>query len=89
MHQSTLINLRLDRSHSSSEVLTKLGFAAAGLASVVTPLGLLTSYYGMNVAEFVPGTTLTLFDFWSVGIPFVLVTAVPLLFVCVWMFTKR
>jgi len=89
LHQSTLMNQRLDRNNSSSEILTKLGLGAAGIASIVTPLSFLTSYFGMNVEEFVPGTTLTLFDFWTVGIPTMLATAIPLLIACVWMCTKK
>ena len=89
LHQSTLMNQRLDRNNSSSEILTKLGLGAAGIASILTPLSFLTSYFGMNVEEFVPGTTLTLFDFWTVGIPTMLATAIPLLIACVWMCTKK
>lgn len=62
LHQSALTDRRLDLGRSSNEVLTKLGLAAAGVASTVTALSLLTSYYGMRVANIIPDTTLRLFD---------------------------
>lgn len=67
----------------------KLGLVAAAVASVLAPLGFLTSYFGMNVAEFVPGTSLKLFDFWTLGVPLALATAIPTVLVFVWMFTNK
>lgn len=59
----------------------------AGLAGIVGPMSLLTSFYGMNVQELVPGTATTLFDFWEVGIPILLVTGVSVGFITLWMMT--
>ena len=59
----------------------------AGLAGIVGPMSLLTSFYGMNVQELVPGTVTTLFDFWQLGIPILLITGVSVGFVVLWMMT--
>lgn len=59
----------------------------AAVAGVVSPLGLLTSFYGMNVREFTVGANITLFEFWEVGIPVALVTGVCFVFLVVWMRT--
>ena len=59
----------------------------AVLAGIVGPMSLLTSFYGMNVQELVPGTTTTLFEFWQIGIPVLLITSVSVAFVTLWMIT--
>lgn len=60
----------------------------AGLAGIVAPLSLLTGYYGMNVREFVPGTSRTLFDFWQIGLPILLITGVSMAFIALWTMTN-
>ena len=39
-------------------------------------MSLLTGFYGMNVKELTQGATGTLFEFWEIGIPVILVTAI-------------
>ena len=41
----------------------------------------------MNVKELTQGATGTLFEFWEIGIPVLLVTAVSLAFIILWMMT--
>lgn len=60
----------------------------AGLAGIVAPMSLLTGYYGMNVQELVPGTNGTLFDFWQIGTPILLLTASCVSVVTIWMMTE-
>lgn len=50
-------------------------------------MSLLTSFYGMNIQELTPGATGTLFEFWEIGIPVLLVTAICVAFVLLWMMT--
>lgn len=59
----------------------------AGLAGIVAPMSLLTGFYGMNVRELTQGATGTLFEFWEIGIPVLLVTAICVAFVILWMMT--
>lgn len=68
-HSATEIVARLDSSSKLAEKLGTLGLILTGLSCVVTPLSLLTSYYGMNVGEFVEGASLTLFGFWQIALP--------------------
>lgn len=57
------------------------------LAGIVAPMSLLTGYYGMNVKELTQGANGTLFDFWEIGIPVLLVTAICVAFIVLWMMT--
>ena len=57
------------------------------LAGIVAPMSLLTGYYGMNVKELTPGANGTLFEFWEIGIPVLLVTAICAAFIFLWMMT--
>ena len=50
-------------------------------------MSLLTGFYGMNVKEFTQGATGTLFDFWAIGLPVLLVTAICVAFIFLWMMT--
>lgn len=50
-------------------------------------MSLLTSYYGMNVKEITPEATATLFEFWQIGIPILLITGVCVMFIAVWVLT--
>lgn len=50
-------------------------------------MSLLTSFYGMNVKEFTQGATGTLFDFWEIGVPVILLTAILVAYVVLWMIT--
>lgn len=59
----------------------------AGLAGIVAPMSLLTGFFGMNIKELSPGANGTLFEFWEIGIPVLLVTAIGVAFIIVWMMT--
>lgn len=50
-------------------------------------MSLLTSFYGMNVKELTQGATGTLFDFWEIGVPVILVTAILVAYIVLWMIT--
>ena len=50
-------------------------------------MSLLTGFYGMNVKELTQGATGTLFDFWEIGIPVLLVTVIAVAFTILWMLT--
>ena len=50
-------------------------------------MSLLTSFYGMNVKELTQGATGTLFDFWEIGVPVILLTAILVAYVVLWMIT--
>ena len=59
----------------------------AGLAGIVAPMSLLTGYYGMNVQELSPQATGTLFGFWQVGVPVMLITSICVAFIAIWVLT--
>ena len=86
-YSATQITERLDRGRVVAEQFAKIGMFLAGLAGFVAPLSLLTSFYGMNVKELTEGATGTLFGFWEIGIPVLLVTAILLAFIVLWMMT--
>lgn len=50
-------------------------------------MSLLTSFYGMNVKELTQGATGTLFDFWEIGAPVLLATAILVAYIVLWMIT--
>ena len=59
----------------------------AALAGIVAPMSLLTSFYGMNIQELVPGTNATLFYFWKIVAPILLLTASCVIVVAIWLMT--
>ena len=59
----------------------------AGITCVVSPLSLLTSFYGMNVEEFTSDSKISLFNFWKGGLPVVLATVIPFTLLIVWLTT--
>lgn len=61
----------------------------AAVTGIVSPLSLLTSFYGMNVKEFSSDGSATLFDFWQVGMPILLLSAVCIACLAIWMMTGR
>ena len=71
------ITERLDRGVGIAERFATIGIFLGGVSSLLSPLALLTSYYGMNMREFVGqgGGTLTLYEFWKWGMPLVTVAA--------------
>lgn len=60
----------------------------AGIAGIAAPLGLLVGFYGMNVKEFTPGGSVSLFDVWQAGIPIILATVVCFAFLVIWVMTN-
>ena len=64
---------RLDSGRSVAEKFATIGIVLAGVSALISPLALLTGYYGMNVKEYVPGTSGSLFDFWQTALPTLLV----------------
>lgn len=72
-YSTTQITERLDSGRSVAEKFATIGIVLAGVSAVISPLALLTGYYGMDVQEYVPGTSGSLFDFWQVALPTMLV----------------
>jgi Mg2+ and Co2+ transporter CorA len=87
-YSATQITERLDSGRVTAEQFAKVGMVIAAIAGVVAPLGLVTSFYGMNVQEFTSGATVSLFEFWEVGIPLALITGVFAVFLLLWMKTS-
>ena len=86
-YSAAQITERLDGGREIAEQVGKIGIFLAGLAGIVAPMSLLTGFYGMNVKELTQGANGTLFDFWEVGIPVLLVTAISVGFIVLWMLT--
>ena len=78
---------RLDQGSKVAEQFAKIGMVIAGIAGIVSPLGLLTSFYGMNVQEFTSGASVSLFEVWKIGLPLLLATIVCFVFVGIWTMT--
>ena len=86
-YSATQITERLDGGREVAERFGKIGVFLAALAGIVAPMSLLTGFYGMNVKELTEGATGTLFGFWEIGIPVLLLTAVSVAFSVLWMMT--
>ena len=84
-YSATQITERLDQGREVAEQFGKIGMFLAGLAGIVAPMSLLTSFYGMNVKELTQGATGSLFEFWEIGIPVLFITAISVAFVLLWM----
>ncbi|KAK3176619.1 hypothetical protein OEA41_007942 [Lepraria neglecta] len=84
-YSATQITERLDAGRKLGEQFAKIGMFLAALAGIVAPMSLLTGFYGMNVKEFVPGTSTTLFEFWQIGIPVLLLTTSCIATTAIWM----
>lgn len=82
-YSATEIVSRLDGSGKMTERIGSLGLILTGLTCIVTPLSLLTSYYGMNVGDFVEGASTTLFEFWRIALPTVTLSLAFLVLVLV------
>lgn len=63
-YNTTKITQNMDSGQELTEKLTTIGLIMAVMAAVMTPMNLLTSYYGMNVSDFTTNTTVSLVDFW-------------------------
>ncbi|KAL9103039.1 MAG: hypothetical protein Q9163_001869 [Psora crenata] len=83
-YSTTQITKRLDAGGKVAEQFTKIGMFLAGLAAIVAPMSLLTGYYGMNVQELDPQATGTLFGFWQVGAPLLLLTTARNDLILIW-----
>ena len=66
----------------------KIGMALAGIASIVAPLSLLTSFYGMNIQEFTSGANVSLYDFSKGALPIIFLTLVSFGFLMVWLMAE-
>lgn len=88
-YSTTEITQRLDRGRKIGEQFAKIGIIIATISAVITPLGLVTSYYGMNVKEFTNDSGLPLFEVWKVGAPVLLVVMVSSGFITLWAGTWR
>jgi Mg2+ and Co2+ transporter CorA len=86
---TTLITSRLDSGRLLAERFAKIGLVLAGVASIISPMSVLTSYYGMNVNEFVQGATSNLYEFWRVGMPVLCGSFVGLGMLVLWILTDR
>jgi Mg2+ and Co2+ transporter CorA len=75
-YSTTQITERLDAGRTIAEKFATIGVVLAGVSALISPLALLTGYYGMNVQELVPGAGGTLFNFWQVALPVLLVCIV-------------
>lgn len=87
-YNATQITERLNQGTKVAEQFAKIGMVIAGIAGIAAPLGLLVGFYGMNVQEFTPGGSVSLFEFWQTGIPIFLGTAVCFAILVVWMMTN-
>ena len=65
------ITERLDSGRKVAERFATVGHFLAGISSMLSPLALLTSFWGMNTQEFVgpQGGLGTLYEFWKWGMP--------------------
>ena len=74
-YATTQITERLDKGRIVAERFATVGVFLGAVSSLLSPMALLTSYYGMNVHEFVGerGGLLTLYEFWKWGLPLTIV----------------
>lgn len=72
-YSTTQITERLDAGRTIAEKFATIGVLLAGISALISPLSLLTGYYGMNVQELVPGAGGTLFNFWQIALPVLVV----------------
>ena len=86
-YSTAQITERLDQGRKVAEQFTKIGMFLAALAGIVAPMSLLTGFYGMNVQELTSSANASLFGFWQIGIPVLMVTAICIAFIVLWMMT--
>lgn len=77
-YSTTQIADRLDGGRKLGERIAAVGVVLAAISGLTSPLAVVTSYYGMNVRELTDGSSSSLFDFWSVAIPVIVVSLVVL-----------
>lgn len=87
-YSATRITERLDQGSKVAEQFGKIGMVVAVIASIISPLSLLTSFYGMNVQEFTSDASIHLPDVWEVAIPILVVIMVCTAITMVWMTTN-
>lgn len=83
-YSATRITERVDQGSKIAEQFTKIGIVIAGVAGIVSPLSLLTSFYGMNVQEFTSGASISLFDVSKIGLPLFVATFICFVFTAMW-----
>ena len=86
---TTEISSRLSSGSAIGEKLARIGMALAGITCVMSPISLLTGFYGMNVVEFSNGGQVTLYDFWQMGMPVLLFSVVCMAFLGIWLITAK
>ncbi|KAF2180473.1 hypothetical protein K469DRAFT_271607 [Zopfia rhizophila CBS 207.26] len=87
-YSTTQITSRLDSGRRVAEQFAKIGIILAAITGIVSPLSLITSFYGMNVKEFTPEAVATLYGFWTVGLPVLLFSLVLGVFLGLWLFAE-
>ena len=80
------ITKRLDSGRHVANKVAKIGLIIAAITGIVSPLSLITGYYGMNVQEFVPGAFGTLYGFWTVSLPILLFSVLVSVFLGLWLY---
>jgi Mg2+ and Co2+ transporter CorA len=85
-HSTTQITERIDNGRTIAEKLTTTGVLLAGVWSLISPLALLTGYYGMDFQKLVPAAGDTLLNSWQVAMPVLLVCTVGLGYVILRLF---
>ena len=88
-YATTQITERLDSGRAVAERFATIGIFLGGVSSLLSPFALLTSYFGMNVSEFVgqEGGLSTLYEFWKVGMPLVVVAGMGMGYLCLRLLT--
>lgn len=77
-YSTTQIADRLDGGRKLGERIATVGVVLAAMSGLTSPLAVVTGYYGMNVHELTDDGNSTLFDFWSVAIPVIVISLVAL-----------
>ena len=77
-YATTQITERLDSGRAVAERFATIGIFLGAVSSLLSPVALLTSYFGMNMEEFVgeTGGSLSLYEFWKWGLPLTIMAAV-------------
>ena len=88
-YSTASITERLDQGQKIGEQFARIGMIIAAITGIVSPLSLITSYYGMNVQEFTAGGNASLFEVWEVGTPMLLVSVLTTVFIALWLATRR
>ena len=75
---------KLEQGNHLSDQFTRIGIVVASLAAVISPISLLTGFFGMNVHEFTSDATIGLYDFWQYGVPLLMFALIGFAFFTSW-----